>query len=67
MKRARAERLRLRWTLATTSRLTGIAISDLSKLERGLNFSGAWVRRLSRALGVPPERLLDDVGEIDGR
>jgi transcriptional regulator with XRE-family HTH domain len=54
----RRERLRRGWSQVKLCGLTGIAPSDLSLIERGLQpaFPG-WQRRIAEAFGVPAEEL----------
>ncbi len=66
MLRIRRERLSRGWSLTHVSGLTGIATSDLSLIERGLQpvFPG-WRQRLARAFRVPGEQLF--AHDIDDR
>jgi transcriptional regulator with XRE-family HTH domain len=63
--RLKAERLRRRWTLKELSRRTRIADPDISKIERLLARPyPSQLKRLARAVRVPPEQLLEIV-QID--
>jgi transcriptional regulator with XRE-family HTH domain len=58
MRQLRAERLKRGWSLTKVTTLTGIATTDISRLERGLGipFPG-WQRRLALAFKVPANEL----------
>jgi transcriptional regulator with XRE-family HTH domain len=68
MLQLRTERLKRGWSLTRVTVLTGIAESDLSKIERGLVFAHpGWQRRLSRAFGLPSSVLFADVALAEAR
>jgi len=66
--RLRAERLRRRWTLKELSRRTRIGDADISKIER-LRIAPypGQLKRLAKAVNVPPALLLEIVQIDDGR
>jgi transcriptional regulator with XRE-family HTH domain len=54
----REERLKRGWSITRLTQLTGIASSDLSQIERGLQFvHPGWRRRISRAFGMSASEL----------
>jgi transcriptional regulator with XRE-family HTH domain len=64
MTRLKAERLRRRWSQLALARRARVANSDLSKWERRISVPyPAQARRLSKALNVPVEGLLEDIGD----
>ena len=62
MTRIEAERKRRGWTQTELAFFAQMHQPDVSRIERGIQKPTADRRqRLSRVLGVPPDRLLDEV------
>ena len=61
MLKLRGARIARGWTLADLGKRTGIAVPDLSVIERGLKPAyPEWRRRISRAFRLPLSALFDN-------